>query len=247
VGQPAESPAPLAGVLAYSLSPDGSTAAIVQADPTARVYSRSGRIALMPSLGGPSAPVGEGQQPAWSPDGRLLAFARIEGDRATLHVVDAATGAERTVFDSGEHDIHSAFYDVWLSWSPEGNALALVLEEDFSNEHTVWLIPTTGGPAWLVAAHATPALSNPARFSADGHYLAVSEWNRYWSRLTRVYEAATGKEVLSLPAVAGETAWAPVGHTLALSSLEGLTLIAEPGSTRGGTLAGEPCRTALWN
>jgi hypothetical protein len=245
--QPDQSPAPLAGVLAYRLAPDGSTAAIVQADPAARVFSRSGRMALMPALGGPLRPLGEGQQPTWSPDGDLLAFARIAGDAAVLHVLDPATGADRAVFDSGAHDIHSAFFEVELSWSPAGHALALVLEEDVSNEHTVWLIPTTGGPARLVAAHATPAQSNPARFSADGHYLAVSEWNRYWSRLTRVYEAATGEEVLSLPAAAGETAWAPNGHQLALSSLEGLTLMAEPGRARGRALAGEPCHTALWN
>jgi hypothetical protein len=201
----------------------------------------------MPALGGPLAPVAEGQQPTWSPDGGRLAYARIQGDSAALHVLDVTTGVDRRVFDSDAHGIRSAFFDVWLSWSPDGQELALVLEEAFSNEHTVWLVAAEGNSARLLVADDTPAYADPARFSADGRYLAVSEWNRYWGRLTRVYDVTTGEPVLNRPTASGVTAWAPRGHALAVSSLEGLALIAEPGTGRVRDLEDEPCHTALWN
>ena len=97
----------------------------------------------------------------------------------------------------------------------------------------------------MIASH--PAYGHPVSFSADGRYVSVETWDRDWPRLTRVYDTATGAEVLSLPSAGGETAWAPEGHTLAIGSFEGLGLVSEPETGAVTPMTSEPCYAALWN
>src|SRR5262249_33636945 len=65
--------------------------------------------------------------PAWSPDGRTIAFTRIETGRAGIFLVPALGGAARKVIDLGE-----ARWDVLHcvpapEWSPDGRELVFAV------------------------------------------------------------------------------------------------------------------------
>lgn len=65
--------------------------------------------------------LGEGTDPAWSPDGAHLAFARVVGDRAHLFVMNADGSGARQITDGPDDDVHPA-------WSPDGSALVFCSE-----------------------------------------------------------------------------------------------------------------------
>jgi hypothetical protein len=247
VAHPEQTPAPMPGVLGYTLSPDGATAAIVQAEPEGRVFSRTGLIALMAPLGGPVSVVAEGQSPAWSPDSRELVYARVEGEQATVHIFEPATGATRAILSTADWGVRNAFLELELTWSPAGGQIALVAREgSLGSAYTVWLVPPEGSQARRLLEQHDPAYPHPVQFSDDGQFLSVTTWNRYWPRLTRVYDVVTGEEVLNLPSAAGGPAWSPDGHALAVSSFEGLALVAEPAEGRVAWVTAEPCHAVLW-
>lgn len=61
--------------------------------------------------------------PAWSPDGKKLAYVSFEKDRASIHVVDVITGKEEQI--TQYPGINGA-----PAWSPDGRTLAVVLSKD---------------------------------------------------------------------------------------------------------------------
>ncbi|MEI8055143.1 MAG: Tol-Pal system beta propeller repeat protein TolB [bacterium] len=60
--------------------------------------------------------------PAWSPDGRKIAYVSFEGNRAAIYVQDIATGSRRVI--SKFPGINGA-----PAWSPDGRKIALVLTQ----------------------------------------------------------------------------------------------------------------------
>ncbi|HDP89159.1 MAG TPA: Tol-Pal system beta propeller repeat protein TolB [Thioalkalivibrio sp.] len=60
--------------------------------------------------------------PAWSPDGRRIAYVSFEGNRSAIYVQDVATGEREKVSD--RPGINGA-----PAWSPDGRQLALALSE----------------------------------------------------------------------------------------------------------------------
>ena len=60
--------------------------------------------------------LGEGTDPAWSPDGRRIAFSRAVDGRAHLFVMNADGTGAKQITDGPDDDVHP-------SWSPDGSAL----------------------------------------------------------------------------------------------------------------------------
>lgn len=63
--------------------------------------------------------------PAWSPNGRQIAYVSFENKHAAIYVEDVTTGARRLL--SEFHGINGA-----PAWSPDGRRLAIVLSKDGS-------------------------------------------------------------------------------------------------------------------
>jgi len=107
--------------------------------------------------------------PAWSPDGRQIAFLRARPDGTTIQLVSPLGGADRKLSD---------FRGVGtISWSPDGHWLAAWAYDEQAltgKPRGIYLIPVDGGDPRLVIAY-TPdvEVSQPA-FSPDGSRLAYA-------------------------------------------------------------------------
>jgi Tol biopolymer transport system component/DNA-binding winged helix-turn-helix (wHTH) protein len=83
---------------------------------------------------------GQGIQPAWSPDGRLIAYHDLAGDG--IWVVPSRGGAARKVSDFGAHP----------TWSPDGRRLAFQSRQpadlnpggSFGADSTIWIADADG-------------------------------------------------------------------------------------------------------
>lgn len=106
--------------LAPSLSPDASMVAYVAVPQGQR------NIAIMVQATTPTTPrqltrpsgQADDFSPAWSPDGREIAFLRlVPGERCEVRIVSASGGAERVVGRCDHHHLPS------FDWAPDGNGL----------------------------------------------------------------------------------------------------------------------------
>ena len=116
-----------------AISPDGSTVAV----------SILGKIWLLPIEGGTARQLTDGAswdtRPAWSPDGRFLAYAARTRQGADLLVRNMATGGVRFL-----HRVQSSIGH--MQFDPEGDRLYFVDDRSQYDAH-VWRIPLGGGEA----------------------------------------------------------------------------------------------------
>jgi TolB protein len=95
--------------------------------------------------------------PAWSPNGRELAYVSFESQKAVVWVQDVATGARRKLADFRGSNSAPA-------WSPDGSTLALTLSRDGPSQ--LYLMPREGGtPRRLTQGS---AIDTEAAFAPDG-------------------------------------------------------------------------------
>ncbi len=95
--------------------------------------------------------------PAWSPDGRSLAYVSFEGKASAIYVQDLATGERRRV--SARRGINGA-----PAWSPDGRTLALTLSNGANLDvYTLDLATQT-----LTRITNSDAIDTEAEWAADG-------------------------------------------------------------------------------
>jgi Tol biopolymer transport system component/DNA-binding winged helix-turn-helix (wHTH) protein len=119
-----------------ALSPDGSRVAFLR---SARLRTESGLYAAvvgsqssvrLTQSGEPTllnevkTPADEPYSPAWSPDGREVAFLRDRGDKFLIETVPALGGAERTIYAGSRSPLIYETGKGGLSFSPDGKFLA---------------------------------------------------------------------------------------------------------------------------
>ncbi|HEV7710835.1 MAG TPA: S9 family peptidase [Asanoa sp.] len=97
------------------LSPDGTRVAYVERTLDHAADAVVSRVGVVPAGGGPTAWLGAGEAPRWSPDGRRLAVSRDDA----VWLVDASTGVGSVLARQGGGQVTSA------DWSPDGSRLAL--------------------------------------------------------------------------------------------------------------------------
>jgi len=98
--------------------------------------------------------------PAWSPDGRQLAYVSFESQKAVVWVQDVQSGARRKLADFRGSNSAPAF-------SPDGSQLAVTLTRDGGSQ--LYLMPAAGGSPRRITT--SNAIDTEAVFSRDGRQI----------------------------------------------------------------------------
>ncbi len=165
-----------AGQTDYALAPNGKRA----------LFSARGDLFSVPAEYGATRNLTQTESadedhPAWSPDGRTVAYTTDVTGSQQVAIRPAEGGAETvlTHFDKG--------YFYGPLWSPDGHTLA------FSDgEHKLWLLDTHGGAPKQIAQDPQGEIHDQA-FSPDGRWVAFSMTAYARKRDLYLYEIATGK------------------------------------------------------
>jgi len=98
--------------------------------------------------------------PAWSPDGKELAYVSFEDQKAVVYTQDMLTGKRRSVANFRGSNSAPA-------WSPDGQTLALTLSRDGGSQ--IYLMSRNGGAPRRLTTSA--AIDTEPAFSPDGRTL----------------------------------------------------------------------------
>ena len=101
--------------------------------------------------------------PAWSPDGKKLAYVSFEGKNSAIYVQDILTGSRSKVSDFT--GINSA-----PAWSPDGSRLALTLSRDGNTE--IYILHVTSNQLQRITSN--PAIDTEPAWSNDGRKIAFT-------------------------------------------------------------------------
>jgi hypothetical protein len=177
----------------------------------------------------------DGYNPAWSADSQHLAFALHDSSLVSLVVFDLASRDKRTILTSDNTAVpnhpRASGSSLMPAWSPAGDRLAVVSVTNAGNGFGGWaglIRPDGAGFKRLPDARANMAPEALA-YSPDGLFLAVSLFDNAGAHGVAIY-SADGALLRGLPGFQ-VAAWSPTGHILALTSLDGVSLLHEPDAT----------------
>jgi tricorn protease len=160
----------------YALAPNGKRT----------LLSARGDIFSVPTENGATrdltnTPGVDEDHPAWSPDGRTIAYTTDARGRQEIAIRPAEGGAERVLTSFAEGYFYGPVF------SPDGKMLA------FSDgAHRLWIVGTDGGAPKQVAQDKFAEIHDQS-FSPDGRWLALSVTAINRRRDLALYEIATGK------------------------------------------------------
>jgi Tol biopolymer transport system component len=214
------------GELVSSFSPDGNQVAFA--------WNGEGRdnwdifvkiVGSEPPLRLTTDPAEDGA-PAWSPDGRAIAFVRHRGAQATVHLVSPLGGAERRILDFQPPPGLFNWFQPSVSWSPDGRWLALSAMGNQLRSNELVRVPVDGGERVPLVTESldTGHLHWPA-FSPDGRSLAYARCQGERScdvhllGLSASLDAeGSPRRLTSHGAIIEGLAWAPDGRSVVYSA-----------------------------
>lgn len=149
--------------------------------------------------------------PAWSPDGRMIAFLRqIGNDRAALMLVASTGGPEHRIAETRrdqltlQQRVRTVNQLAGLAWSPDGHWVAAAHREDGEPHPGIYLFSVTGEKRKLTTSPPDSFGDHTPAFSPDGQRLAFCRLLGY---------SASEIYLLSL-----DTEQRPIGDVLRLTS-----------------------------
>lgn len=180
-------------------------------------------VLIQPLTGGqprtPGYGITDGTDPAASPDGRYLAYARLSDKGGTsITVVDRVTGQSRDITDGAAVDEHPTF-------SPDGTRLLFVSSRDTYNN--IYSINRDGSGLKQLTFEPLPGVvedRSPA-WSADGNTIAWSSNANGYMSIWLMNADGTNKRRLTtkIPIFEDDAAWSPDGTRIAFTEVEMLT------------------------
>ena len=165
-----------AGQVDYALAPNGKRT----------LFSARGDIFSVPTENGATrdltgTPGVDEDHPAWSPDGRTIAYTTDEGGGQQVAIRPAEGGPEKLLTSFREGYFYGPLF------SPDGKLLSFS-----DNAHRLWVVGLGGGAPKQVAQDAQSEIHDQA-FSPDSRWLAFSLSAVDRRRDLYLYEIATGK------------------------------------------------------
>jgi eukaryotic-like serine/threonine-protein kinase len=165
-------PGPLALYGWPRFSPDGKSIAVTVADPK----SRTEDVWVYPVAGGPPARITfgpEAMSPAWSPDGKELAYTYVDvwfvqggGKWAIRRRALDGSRPEETIYTNDADE-----FGLPIDWSRDGKFLSMHLSTK-QGFYSNWALPLAGGPAYRPPATAQLKASEyEGKFSPDGRWI----------------------------------------------------------------------------
>ena len=144
-----------------SLSPSGARAAFEMRGEIVTVPAEKGDPRNLTNTAGAHE-----RTPAWSPDGRTIAYLSDEGGEYRLHLAPQDGKGEHRVIE-----LHGAGFYSGLDWSPDGKKIAYV-----DNSQTIWVADLTTGQCAKVGGNRvyTPIGMLSYAWSPDSRWLAYT-------------------------------------------------------------------------
>ena len=168
--------------------------------------------------------------PAWSPDGRRLAYRRDDVRVSGAVWVMNADGSGQTQLTGGSAASQS---DGRPAWSPDGTEIVLARSDSLTGDQGLWVIPAVGGAARRLT---TGGDTSPS-WSPDGRTIAFERHPpRLASRLALVPADGTGSAQIvdtGNSSSDGNPSWSPDGTRLAIDVNGGEAIVVvRPDGTR---------------
>jgi Tol biopolymer transport system component len=158
--------------------------------------------------------------PAWSPDGRSIAYIREFDDRSELYVLDSVGGTPRQL--AGQLDQSLA----WPDWSPNGSSILFTVELPAHRAAVYGIHPDGSGLRRVLPD--SISLRCPS-WAPDGRQFAVSAYRAGRSSIVAVdVESGAARTLLSSDTTFLDCPqWSPNGEAIALTIVSGGSAIWE--------------------
>jgi imidazolonepropionase-like amidohydrolase len=208
------------GAMDPSVSPDGTHIAA----------SILGKIWILPFEGGEAQQVTSGigwdRRPAWSPDGRFLAYAHQLPSGTSLVIHNLASGGAQFVY-------HTNFGIGQIAFDPKGEGLYFVLERNQYDAH-VWRISRDGADPTQIT-HTINWHEWSFALSPDGEQMLLESGRYGGSDLYLIQLADMEVERLTrTPANEFSVAWSPDGRRMFVEGDNGVDRVVVD-DTKGGS------------